>query len=132
MNWLSTQQALDEIGKLSTEQAKQFTSSPVSYTVGNLMLTIDLPGYYDYIVTGRRPGKMPPKLAIDNWISTKRIIPRLDVTLPQLSYLIRRKIAKYGTDGKPGASLELTQYRDKLYQAVKKDLSLAIKTGIIN
>ena len=60
MNWTNTEQALLEIGKLSTEQARQFTSSPVSYTVDNLKLTIDLPGYYDYIVKGRGPGKMPP------------------------------------------------------------------------
>lgn len=122
MNWLYIQQALDEIGKLSTEQAKQFTSSSVSYTLGNLRLTINLPGYYDYIVNGRGPGKMPPKLAIDNWIEVKRIVPRLDTTIPQLSYLIRRKIARYGTSGKPEASLNLTQYRDKLYQAVLKDI----------
>lgn len=127
MNWIYTQQALDEIGKLSTEQAKQFTSSSVSYTLGNLRVTINLPGYYDYIVSGRGPGKMPPKLAIDNWIEVKRIVPRLNTTIPQLSYLIRRKIARFGTNGKPEANLNLTQYRDKLYQAVLKDINLAIK-----
>lgn len=60
MNWTNTEQALLEIGRLSAEQARQFTSSPVSYTVDNLKLTIDLPRYYDYIVRGRGPGKMPP------------------------------------------------------------------------
>ena len=126
MNWNNTEQTLLEIGKLSTEQARQFTSSPVSYTVDNLKLTIDLPGYYNYIVRGRGPGKMPPKLAIDNWIEVKHIVPRLDTTVAQLSYLIRRKISRFGTDGKPEADLNLTQYRDKLYQAVLKDLQIGL------
>ena len=76
MNWTNTEKALLEIGRFSTEQARQFTSSPVSYTVDNLKLTIDLPGYYNYIVKGRGPGKMPPKVAIDNWIEVKHIVPR--------------------------------------------------------
>ena len=126
MNWSNTEQALLEIGALSTEQARQFTSSPVSYTVDNLKLTIDLPGYYDYIVNGRGPGKMPPKVAIDNWIEVKHIVPRLDTTVAQLSYLIRRKIARFGTNGKPEAALNLTQYRDTLYQAVLKDLQIGL------
>lgn len=126
MNWTNTEQALLEIGKLSTEQARQFTSSPVSYTVDNLKLTIDLPEYYDYIVRGRGPGKMPPKAAIDNWIEVKHIVPRLDTTVAQLSYLIRRKISRFGTDGKPEADLALTQYRDKLYLAVLKDLQIGL------
>lgn len=126
MNWTNTEQALQEIGKLSTEQARQFTSSPVSYTVDNLKLTIDLPGYYNYIVKGRGPGKMPPKVAIDTWIEVKHIVPRLDTTVAQLSYLIRRKISRFGTDGKPEADLALTQYRDKLYLAVLKDLQIGL------
>ena len=126
MNWTNTEQTLLEIGKLSTERARQFTSSPVSYTVDNLKLTIDLPGYYDYIVKGRGPGKMPPKVAIDNWIEVKHIVPRLDTTVAQLSYLIRRKISRFGTDGKPEADLNLTQYRDKLYLAVLKDLQIGL------
>lgn len=126
MNWTNTEQTLLEIGKLSTEQARQFTSSPVSYTVNNLKLTIDLPGYYNYIINGRGPGKMPPKVAIDTWIEVKHIVPRLDTTVAQLSYLIRRKISRFGTDGKPEADLNLTQYRDKLYQAVLKDLQIGL------
>ena len=126
MNWTNTEQALREIGNFSTEQARQFTSSPVSYTVDNLKLTINLPGYYDFIVKGRGPGKMPPKVAIDTWIEVKHIVPRLNTTIAQLSYLIRRKISRFGTDGKPQADLALTQYRDKLYQAVLKDLQIGL------
>ena len=126
MNWTNTERALLEIGNFSTEQARQFTSSPVSYTIDNLKLTIDLPGYYNYIVNGRGPGKMPPKVAIDTWIEVRHIVPRLDTTVAQLSYLIRRKISRFGTDGKPEADLALTQYRGKLYQAVLKDLQIGL------
>ena len=67
-----------------------------------------------------------PKVAIDTWIELKHIVPRLDTTIAQLSYLIRRKISRFGTDGKPEADLNLTQYRDKLYLAVLKDLQIGL------
>ena len=72
------------------------------------------------------PERCLPKVAIDTWIEVKHIVPRLDTTVAQLSYLIRRKISRFGTDGKPEADLALTQYRDKLYLAVLKDLQIGL------
>lgn len=73
---------------------------------GNLFeLHFNLPDYQQYAENGRRPGKFPPPDAILKWIQVKRLVPRpgRDGKLPstnQLVYLISRKIALQGTEGK--------------------------------
>lgn len=65
----------------------------------------DLPPYFPFAENGRRPGKFPPPDVILKWIQFKRLIPRpgRDGKVPstnQLVYLISRKIATKGTEGK--------------------------------
>lgn len=73
---------------------------------GNLFeLYFNLPLYWQYAENGRRPGKFPPPDAILKWIQFKRLVPRpgRDGKIPstnQLAYLISRKIALHGTEGK--------------------------------
>ena len=65
----------------------------------------ELPSYFPFAEYGRRPGKFPPPDAILKWIQFKRLVPRpgRDGKVPstnQLVYLISRKIATKGTEGK--------------------------------
>ena len=65
----------------------------------------DLPSYFQFAENGRRPGKFPPPDVILKWVQFKRIVPRpgRDGKVPstnQLVYLISRKIATKGTEGK--------------------------------
>ena len=65
----------------------------------------DLPQYFHFAENGRRPGKFPPPDAILKWVQFKRLVPRpgRDGKVPstnQLVYLISRKIATKGTEGK--------------------------------
>ena len=65
----------------------------------------DLPSYFPFSEYGRRPGKFPPPDAILKWVQFKRLVPRpgRDGKVPstnQLVYLISRKIATKGTEGK--------------------------------
>lgn len=65
----------------------------------------DLPQYFPFAENGRRPGKFPPPDAILKWVQFKRLVPRpgRDGKIPstnQLVYLISRKIALKGTEGK--------------------------------
>lgn len=65
----------------------------------------DLPLYFHFAENGRRPGKFPPPDAILKWVQFKRLVPRpgRDGKVPstnQLVYLISRKIATKGTEGK--------------------------------
>lgn len=72
---------------------------------GNLFqLFFNLPNYFPYAEYGRRPGKFPPPDEILKWIQFKRIVPSSHSgkipTTSQLVYLISRKIALKGTQGK--------------------------------
>ena len=73
---------------------------------GNLFeLYFALPDYWYYAENGRRPGKFPPPDAILKWIQFKRLVPNpgRNGKIPdtrQLVYLISRKIALQGTEGK--------------------------------
>lgn len=72
---------------------------------GNLFqLYFNLPQYWQYAEYGRRPGKFPPPNEILKWIQFKRIVPSSHSgkipTTGQLVYLISRKIALKGTQGK--------------------------------
>lgn len=65
----------------------------------------ELPPYFHFAENGRRPGKFPPPDAILKWVQFKRLVPRpgRDGKVPstnQLVYLISRKIATKGTEGK--------------------------------
>ena len=68
-------------------------------------IAFDLPPYFHFAENGRRPGKFPPPDAILKWVQFKRLVPRpgRDGKVPstnQLVYLISRKIATKGTEGK--------------------------------
>lgn len=72
---------------------------------GNLFqLYFNLPDYFQFAEYGRRPGKFPPPNEILKWIQFKRIVPSSHSgkipTTNQLVYLISRKIALKGTQGK--------------------------------
>ena len=68
-------------------------------------VNFDLPLYFHFAENGRRPGKFPPPDVILKWVQFKRLVPRpgRDGKVPstnQLVYLISRKIATKGTEGK--------------------------------
>lgn len=68
-------------------------------------VTINLEDYWYYVENGRGPGKFPPIDKILEWIRVKPVIPYSDSsgripTEEQLAYLIARKIANEGTEGR--------------------------------
>ena len=68
-------------------------------------VSINLEDYWIYVENGRGPGKFPPIDKILEWIRVKPVIPYSDSSgrLPteeQLAFLIARKIAEQGTEGK--------------------------------
>ena len=100
----------------------------------------DLPPYFHFAEYGRRPGKFPPPDAILKWIQFKRLVPRpgRDGKVPstnQLVYLISRKIATKGTEGKHlfEKTLDdqnLDNLADKLVELITAELEKEIEKYI--
>lgn len=68
-------------------------------------VTIRLEDYWYYVENGRKPGRFPPIGKILEWIRIKPVIPCADSrgrlpTEEQLAFLIARKIAEQGTEGR--------------------------------
>lgn len=90
---------------------------------------MSLEDYWQYVENDTRP-HWAPKAAIDRWIRIKPVIPQPDErghipTPEQLSYLIRRKIAREGTEGshdlRDTEAAVLPMYRERISEALGRD-----------
>lgn len=86
--------------------------------------------YWRYLEEGTRP-HWPPVSAILKWIQVKPVIPRPDAngripTQKQLAFLISRKIARVGTEGRHGLRDARLQsfdlFRERLAEALAMDV----------
>ena len=90
--------------------------------------------YWKYIEYGRKPGRFPNIQAIKGWIKQKPVIPTGKLgklpTTDQLAFLISRKIATKGIQGKnlleKAIDILEKQYNNKLEDAVTKDVTKEI------
>jgi len=123
---------MSNVGYDSNGELMKFTW--VTEYNGNLFeLYFNLPDYYIFAENGRKPGGFPPPDAILKWIQFKRLVPRpgRDGKIPstnQLAYLISRKIALHGTEGKH----LLQQTIDETYDNLVDRLVEAIADKIEN
>lgn len=89
-----------------------------------------LPDYWQYAEYGRGPGKFPPPDAILKWIQFKRLVPYSNngkvPTTQQMVYLISKKIAREGTEGKH----LLQQTIDETYDTLVDQLVEAIEAEL--
>ena len=95
-------------------------------------VSISLADYWQYVENGRGPGKFPPVDKIKEWIEVKPINPTplsngKTPSVEQLSFLIGRKIANEGTEGKPlfepAKEQTIREFEDKINQAIDEDVS---------
>lgn len=125
--WNATQRLLEDMApRMLDEYKKLGNTENVTVTVGELEVSLHLPSYWMYIEYGRGPGKFPPIEAIQNWMTVKHIVPRNDATVPQVSYLIARKIAREGTQGKHAAEGTMdfvkNTFLSQLYSCLVQDI----------
>ena len=127
--------------EISNGELYKTISYKVSTTTGGWVVSISLADYWKYIENGRRAGaKMPPLPAIENWIRVKQIIPhsitlksgkQVIPTIPQLSFLIARKIARDGIPARPlfKNSFEAAkkQFLEVIKEAVKRDIEEGLR-----
>ena len=95
-------------------------------------VSISLADYWQYVENGRGPGKFPPVDKIKEWIEVKPVNPTplsngKTPSVEQLSFLISRKIANEGTEGKPffepAKEQTIREFEDKINQAIDEDVS---------
>ena len=116
----------------------------LSYSVkmenSSWLISISLEEYWKYIEYGRRPGKMPPVSAIENWIKVKQILPRpitlksgksVVPTIPQLSFLIARKIGRDGIRPRPFFKQSFEAAKQEFLHIIEEAVLADIKESLI-
>lgn len=108
-------------------------STKVEGTEGNYEVILSLEDYWKYIEYGRNPGgKFPPSDIIREWIKVKPIHPyEVSGRLPSeksLVYLISRKIARDGIEGKHFLSDTI----EDLYGELESTLAIAMEKDVRN
>ena len=116
----------------------------LSYSVkmdnSSWLISISLGEYWKYIEYGRRPGKMPPVSAIENWIKVKQILPRpitlksgksVVPTIPQLSFLIARKIGRDGIRPRPFFKQSFEDAKREFLQKIEEAILADIKESLV-
>ena len=149
-----TMKALNDFGNFiittykSQLEAEQMNNGElyrtISYSVstGNSgwVISVSLADYWKYIEYGRRPGKMPPVSAIENWINVKQIIPHsmtlksgktVIPTIPQLSFLIARSIGRRGIAPKPLFKNSFEAAKQQFIQVIKDAITQDIKESLV-
>lgn len=149
-----TMKALNDFGKViidnykSQLEAEQMNNGElyrtISYSVstgtGGWVVSVSLADYWKYVEYGRRPGKMPPVSAIENWINVKQIIPHsmtlksgktVIPTIPQLSFLIARSIGRRGIAPKPLFQKSFEAAKQQFIQVIKDAITQDIKENLI-
>ena len=149
-----TMKALRDFGKFivttykSQLEAEQMNNGElyrtISYSVstgtGGWVISVSLADYWKYVEYGRRPGKMPPVSAIENWINVKQIIPHsmtlksgkpVIPTIPQLSFLIARSIGRRGIAPKPLFKNSFEAAKQQFIQVIKDAITQDIKESLV-
>ena len=116
----------------------------ISYSVSTVssgwVISVSLADYWKYVEYGRRPGKMPPVSAIENWIKVKQIIPHsmtlksgktVIPTIPQLSFLIARSIGRRGIAPKPLFKNSFEAAKQQFIQVIKDAITQDIKENLV-
>ena len=115
-------------------------SYSVSTGTGGWVISVSLADYWKYVEYGRRPGKMPPVSAIENWINVKQIVPHsmtlksgktVIPTIPQLSFLIARSIGRRGIAPKPLFQKSFEAAKQQFMQVIKDAITQDIKENLI-
>lgn len=121
-------QAVNELKQLIKSKAVAGGDllNSIGYEINNGVLRITGAPHLHYALYGRRPGKGPPRKAIELWIDDKGIVA--EVSKQSLAYLIQRKIAAEGTTGILSASTAVVPA--KTVAGIKVQLNTFFKNSI--
>ena len=145
MEWKNLKEALETYGQVLEDTYREELADADAFASGRLFdsikhivqvddktieLSLELEDYWKYVEEGRAPGKFPPLGKIEEWIRIKPVSPYPDAkgrvpSTEQLAFLIGRKIAEEGIEGKHllEASIESTQdWIDLIEDAIDLDI----------
>lgn len=122
---------IDSNNKVASGNLRNLTSYEVEINSGHYIIYMNMPAYWKYVEYGRRPGKMPPRKAIEDWIRIKPLVPTARggkvPTTEQLAFLIQRKIGREGIPPTPILSNAVHNSEQDINEFVK-----TIEDEIIN
>ena len=118
--------------RLASRNLINSISTEIEFDGETITVVLNVADYYWFTENGRNAGKFPPIDKIIQWIKDKPIIPREDSngrlpTEKQLAFLIGRKIANEGYEGKPSLSNSI----DELNPMYEKRLELALRQDVM-
>lgn len=143
-------QAVEELYKRKLGQDNRPTTrdtlrktmtSRIEYNGREYEVILNLAKYWRYIETDTAPHWTPYNAILD-WVKVKPVIPRdrkkfsknEETMRKQLTYLIRRKIAVFGTTGTPNLTNSVEEvnaiFKERIAEALKSDLSGYIRKVI--
>ena len=154
-NFTHTMKALTEFGQKIVDNYKAELEAcgyqdgqlyrTLSYSVkmdnSSWLISISLEEYWKYIEAGRRAGaKMPPLDVIEKWIKVKQILPRpltlksgksVVPTIPQLSFLIARKIGRDGIRPRPFFKQSFESAKREFLHIIEEAIIADIKESLV-
>ena len=86
----------------------------------NPSVILHTPAYTQFMLYGRKPGRMPPLEPIESWMEAKG--------LEGSSFAIRQHIAKFGTTGNDFLTPVLGQVKENLVQKIQTAIRDAISS----
>ena len=95
----------------------RFTMDTTSSTPSVILHT---PAYTQFMLYGRKPGRMPPLAPIKSWMEEKG--------LEGSAWTIRKHIAEFGTTGNDFLTPVLGQVKENLVQKIQTAISTAISS----
>ena len=145
MEWKNLKEALETYGQVLEDTYREELADADAFASGRLFdsikhivqiddktieLSLELEDYWKYVEEGRAPGKFPPLGKIEEWIRIKPVAPYPDAkgrvpSNEQLAFLIGRKIAEEGIEGRHllERSIESTQdWIDLIEDAIDLDI----------
>ena len=122
------QNSMSSKGLNASGKTSKSIASKVEETLTKAILTITANRSIGALQHGRRPGRMPPRDAIREWIDSKPISLTGGMTKDQLAYLIQRKIGREGIKVpnrfNPGGVIS-DVINDELINSIFKKIKLA-------
>ena len=86
----------------------------------NPSVILHTPAYTNFLLFGRKPGKMPPLEPIESWMKAKG--------LEGSAWAIRKHIADFGTPGNDFLTPVLGQVKETIVKKIQKSISNALSS----